>query len=48
MEGDRTYPVWAFLLGSGLGIGELVWLRWRNVDLRAGLVRVVEFATALG
>jgi integrase len=24
MEGDRTYPVWAFLLGSGLRIGELV------------------------
>jgi integrase len=46
MEGDRTYPVWAFLLGSGLRIGELVWLRWSNVDLRAGVVRVVEFATA--
>ncbi len=29
MEGDRTYAVWAFLLGSGLRIGELVWLRWR-------------------
>ena len=27
MEGDRTYPIWAFLLGSGLRIGELVWLR---------------------
>jgi integrase len=48
MEGDRTWPVWAFLLGSGLRIGELVWLRWSNVDLRAGLVRVVEFTTALG
>ena len=33
MQGDRTYPVWAFLLGSGLRIGELVWLRWANVDL---------------
>lgn len=48
MDGDRTYPVWAFLLGSGLRIGELVWLRWPNVDLERGLVRVVEFATALG
>jgi integrase len=48
MEGDRTYPVWAFLLGSGLRIGELVWLRWSNVDLEAGLARVVEFATTLG
>jgi integrase len=28
MEGYRTWPVWAFLLGSGLRIGELVALRW--------------------
>jgi len=28
IEGDRTYPVWAFLLGSGSRIGELVWPRW--------------------
>ena len=48
MEGDRTYPVWALLLGSGLRIGELVWLRWANVDLQNGLARVVEFATTLG
>lgn len=27
MEGDRTWPIWAFLMGSGLRIGELVWLR---------------------
>jgi len=25
-----------------------VWLRWSNVDLRNGLVRLVEFATTLG
>jgi integrase len=48
MEGDRTYPIWAFLLGSGLRIGELVWLRWRNVDLERGVVRVVDFATHAG
>jgi len=48
MEGDRTYPIWAFLLGSGLRIGELVALRWANVDLTARLVRVVDFATYLG
>jgi len=48
MHGDRTYAVWAFLLGSGLRIGELVWLRWPNVDLAAGLARVVEFATYVG
>ncbi|HWG75147.1 MAG TPA: site-specific integrase, partial [Acidimicrobiales bacterium] len=48
MEGDRTYPLWAFLMGSGLRIGELVWLRWRNVDLDARVARVVEFATYVG
>ena len=48
MEEDRTYPVWAFLLGCGLRIGELVWLRWPNVDLDAGVARVVEFATYVG
>jgi integrase len=47
-KGDRLWPLWAFLLGSGLRIGELVWLRWRNVDLERRLVRVVEFASALG
>jgi integrase len=48
MEGDRTWTVWAFLLGSGLRIGELVWLRWPNVDLPHRLVRVVDFASTLG
>jgi len=48
LEGDRTYPVWAFLLGAGLRIGELVWLRWNNVDLERREARIVEFATTLG
>jgi integrase len=48
MEGDRTWPIWAFLLGSGLRIGELVALRWRNVDLKKDVVRVVEFVSTLG
>jgi integrase len=48
MEGDRTYPAWAFLLGSGLRIGELVWLRWANVDLGRRVVHVVEFVSSLG
>ncbi len=48
MEGDRTYPLWAFLMGAGLRIGELVALRWPNVDLDAGVVRIVEFSTYLG
>ena len=48
MEGDRTWPIWAFLLGSGLRIGELVVLRWSRVEMEAGLVRVVEFVSTLG
>jgi len=48
MEGDRTWPVWAFLLGSGLRIGELVSLRWNSVDLRGRHVRVVDFVSTLG
>lgn len=48
MEGDRTYPIWAFLMGAGLRIGELVALRWPNVDLADGAVAVVEFSTYLG
>jgi len=48
MREDRTYPLWAFLLGSGLRIGELVWLRWANVDLPRRTVHVVDFASTLG
>jgi integrase len=48
VEGDRTYPIRAFLLGSGLRIGELVALRWRNVDFDAGMVRIVAFAAYIG
>ncbi len=48
MEGDRSYPIWAFLLGSGLRIGELVSLRWPNVDLDRRRVHVVEFVSGLG
>ena len=48
MEGDRTWPVWAFLLGAGLRIGELVWLRWANADLERRAVHVVDFVSTLG
>ena len=48
LDGDRFYTVYAFLLGSGLRIGELVWLRWANVDLERRVVRIVEFASTLG
>jgi integrase len=48
MEGDRTWPLWAFLLGSGLRIGELVLVRWESVDLRRRHVRVFDFVSTLG
>ncbi|MGB5756496.1 MAG: tyrosine-type recombinase/integrase, partial [Acidimicrobiales bacterium] len=47
-EGDRLLPLWSFLLGSGLRIGELVWLQWSQVDLDGMRVRVDNFATTLG
>jgi integrase len=48
MEGDRTWPIWAFLLGTGLRVGEVVWLRWPRVDLKRGELAVVEFASRVG
>jgi len=48
MEGDRTYSVWAFMLSSGVRIGELVWMRWSNVDLKCRRVHVVDFVSTLG
>lgn len=48
MEGDHTWPIWAFLLGSGLRIGELVSLRWPSVDLKNRRVRIVDFVSTLG
>lgn len=48
MEGDRTWPLWAFLLGSGLRIGELVALRWDSIDLRRRQARIIDFVSTLG
>lgn len=45
---DWLYSLWAFLLGSGLRIGELVWPEWKDVDFTKGLVRIVSFASTLG
>lgn len=45
---DREWAVWAFLLGGGLRIGELVALRWRHIDLKRRRAEVVEFSTTLG
>lgn len=45
---DREWPAWAFLLGCGLRIGELVALRWPNVDLIRKRAIISEFSTTLG
>ncbi len=47
-EGDRMFPLWAFMLSTGLRIGELVWLEWSDVDLPNQRVHVQRFATTLG
>ncbi len=47
-EGERLYPVWAFLMGTGVRIGELVSLTWDNVDLDERRVRIQQFTSTLG
>jgi integrase len=47
-EGDRLWPVWVFMLGAGVRIGELVWLTWPNVDFARRVVHISDFATTLG
>src|SRR5439155_22334112 len=37
---ERDRPVWATALYAGLRRGELMALRWENVDLAAGVIRV--------
>ena len=47
-EGDRLFPVWAFMLSTGLRIGELVWLQWSDIDETGRRVHVRRFASTLG
>jgi integrase len=42
VKDDRLEAVWALLLTRGLRRGELAGLRWQQVDLDAGTVRIVE------
>jgi len=41
-EGDRLKAAFVTLLGSGLRRGELLALKWENVDLKKGIVSVKE------
>ncbi len=47
-EGDELWPLWATMLYLGVRIGELVPLRWANVDLQAKRLAIVDFVTVLG
>jgi integrase len=40
IAGDPLEAVWSLALGAGLRHGEVLALRWRDVDLAAGIVRV--------
>jgi integrase len=39
-QGDRLYALWAVAIGVGLRRGEALGLRWQDVDLEAGTLRV--------
>ena len=39
-SGTRLWPLWLFVVESGMRRGEVVGLRWRDVDLDAGLLHV--------
>ena len=41
VSGDRHAPLYAFAIATGLRQGELLGLRWSDVDEAAGVVRVV-------
>jgi integrase len=42
VRGDRLYGLWVLLATTGMRRGEALGLRWRDVDLDAGRLRVVQ------
>lgn len=42
LDGERLAPMWGLVLATGLRRGELLGLRWQDVDLNAGRLQVVE------
>lgn len=45
---DRLYACWLLASTTGMRRGELLGLRWSDVDLRAGRVSIVQTATLVG
>jgi integrase len=41
---DRWYAAFLTVLGSGLRLGELVALKWENIDLEKGIIHVKQSA----
>lgn len=42
VDGDRLHPLWVLLATTGMRRGEALGLRWSDVDLDAGRVRIVQ------
>jgi integrase len=47
-RGDRLHALWAVALAVGLRKGEALALRWRDVDLDAGTLRVAQTVQRVG
>jgi integrase len=45
---DRLFAAWRLAASTGLRRGELLGLRWRDVDLHAGRVSVRQTLTTVG
>lgn len=48
VRGERLYALWLLAATTGMRRGELLAVRWADVDLRAGRVQVVESKTPAG
>lgn len=46
--GDRLYPLWVVLATTGMRRGEVLGLRWSDIDLDAGRTRVVQTVIQIG
>ena len=41
---EPLYPLWLTLLATGMRKGEILGLRWEDVDLSAGIIHVTQAA----